>query len=207
MDVTSAGSLLSKRKKCGINEADKPKHKKATPPRPTPGNFPQALTIFELTDEMVDGFVCELLQGRCFNCQSRSEPASNALCVPIPGTSIKASLSVCRLCARLLSAAIMGRNVVKLNSMFSTSLKAGCSRPTVGQLFAGACAVHLPPPQASNGADSGSPNRKLKASQQLFMQFLKHKHGRLLADLRLEATHALLTGTSVGRCLVWAYVS
>jgi len=105
----------------------------------------------------------------------------------------------------------MGRNVVKLNSMFSmTSLKAGCNRPTVGELYAGACASAAVPDmvvQASNGAGSGSPNRKVKASKELFVQFLKLKHGGLMDVLRQEAKHALLNGLSVGRCLVWAYVS
>ena len=215
MDVVNAGSLLSKRSNSEYGAGSKASRSRLQ----TGGNFPLALTSFDMTDEIVDGFVCELLQGRCFNCQSRSKPASNALCVPIPGNTTRASLCICRTCARLLTTAIMGRNVVKLNSIFSmTSLKAGCNRPTIGELYAGACAsAAVPdmlaphgsaqPPQASNGAGSGSPNRKVKASKELFVQFLKRKHGGLMDVLRQEAKHALLNGLSVGRCLVWAYVS
>lgn len=207
MDVVNTGSLLSKRSNREYGAGSKASRLQ------TGGNFPLALTSFDMTDEIVDGFVSELLQGRCFNCQSRSKPASNALCVPIPGnTTTRASLCICRTCARLLTTAIMGRNVVKLNSMFSmTSLKAGCNRPTVSELYAGACASAAVPdmlaPQASNGTGSGSPNRKVKASKELFVQFLKRKHGGLMDVLRQEAKHALLNGLSVGRCLVWAYVS
>ena len=208
MDVANACSLLSKRSNSGNGAGSKASRWVKTRRLQLGGNFPLALTSFDMTDEIVDGFVTELLQGRCFNCQSRSEPASNALCVPILGnTTIKASISICRTCARLLTTAIMGRNVTRLNSMFSmTSLKAGCSRPTVGELYAGACAsAAVPqPPQASNGADSGIPNRKIKASKELFVQFLKRKHGSMIAELRHEATQALLAGKSVGRCLVWA---
>ena len=132
--------------------------------------YPPAVKCEDLTPALVEEFVNDLLMARCFMCQERGVPASNAL----GGAAWR--LTLCQGCCLELYRAKQSRNNLKIQSIFLLSESAVADSDfQLPQLYKSVC----------------------KANNRSFLVFLRRKHQLLLRQLEEEALVALWNGVSL----------
>jgi len=141
--------------------------------RSYPG-FPRPVDDADLTEELVNTRVNEVLVSRCFSCQVHGIPTSNSL------SGRGWQLSICQPCCKIVFNAVRDKHAFTLSRIF-----------LLAESEVKLCAFKI-----EKLVQSAS---KSAIRERGFVAFLRCKHAKLVPKIEIEAIRALQGGVSLGR--------